>query len=371
MAQVRKRNGKWCIDYRAYGKRYRECIGPNKKLAQEVLHKRMTEIAEGKFLDKKKQYTIKFEDFAREYIELYSKSHKKSWEKDLTRLKPLIKFFGGKCFAAITPLMVQEYISLRKKGELRISKETISTSTINRELACLKHMFTMAIQWGKAEVNPVKKVKLFKENNQRVRYLEREEAGRLVECCQGHTRRVVIIALNTGMRRSELLKLKWSDIDFRRDIIYLHDTKNGEKRELPMNDAVKQAFIKQPKHKDSDYIFCGRNGVPFKDIKKSFLAALRKTGIINFRFHDLRHTFASWLAMSGVDLNTIRVLIGHKSIRMTQRYAHLSPAHNKRAVDVLAQKWSLDGHKAPSEVMTENSDLEKSLKINAFHEMAR
>ena len=358
MGQVRKRKDNWYIDYRAYGKRYRECIGTNKKLAQEVLHKRLVEIAEGKFLDKKNKINIKFEDFANDYIEIYSKHNKKDWKKDLTRLKSLKAFFGGKYLYMITSLLVEEYKAKRVKE--------VSPATVNRELACIKHMFTMAIQWGKADKNPVKKVKLFRENNQRLRYLEREEAERLVHNCKGYTKRIVIIALNTGMRKGEILGLKWPDIDFRRGIIYLLDTKNGERREVPMNDIVKRAFVNQPKYKDSPYIFCNRDGKPFRDIRKSFIAGLKKSDIIKFRFHDLRHTFASHLIMSGVDLNTVRELLGHKSIRMTIRYSHLSPAHKQRAVDVLGEKWSLDGHKRLKEKEEQNSDLENSLTIKSF-----
>jgi len=358
MGKVSKRNDNWCIDYRAYGKRYRETIGKSKKLAQEVLHKRLVEVAEGKFLDKKNRFNIKFEDFANDYVELYGKNNKKDWKKDIARLKSLKAFFGGKYLYMITPLQVEEYKANRAKQ--------VSLATVNRELACLKHMFTMAIQWGKAEVNPVKKVKLFRENNQRLRYLEREEAERLVRYCNSYTKRMVVIALSTGMRKGEILGLKWTDIDFRRGIIYLLDTKNSDRREVPMNEAVKQAFVKQPKYKDSPYIFCNKYGKPFRDIRKSFFTALKKAGIINFRFHDLRHTFASQLVMSGVDLNTVRELMGHKSLRMTLRYAHLSPAHKRRAVEVLGQKWALDGHKRLQEKTTSSSDVKNSLRIKTF-----
>ncbi|MFH1363314.1 MAG: site-specific integrase [Candidatus Omnitrophota bacterium] len=371
MGQLRKRGDNWSIDYRAYGKRYRECIGTSKKLAQEVLNKRMVEIAEGKFLDKKKNLSVLFEDLAKDYIELYSKNHKRSWDKDITRLKPLQIHFGGKHLHQITPFMIQDYISKRKNGEIRISKERITLDTINRELACLKHMFTKAVEWGKAEQNPGKKVKLFRENNERTRYLEVEEAEKLVNNCTSYTKRIVILALNTGMRKGEILSLKWVDIDFRRGIVYLSNTKNGERREIPMNEAVRQAFIRQPKYKDSPYVFCNKHGEPFRDIRKSFVAGLKKSGIINFRFHDLRHSFGSQLVMSGVDLNTVRELLGHKSLRMTLRYAHLSPAHKQRAVEVLGQKWSLDGHKRPQSKEAGNSDIENSLTNNDYSKMAR
>lgn len=106
---------------------------------------------------------------------------------------------------------------------------------------------------------------------------------------------IAIVALNTGMRKSEILNLKWNDIDFKRGIIYLLRTKNNEKREIPMNDAVITVLIKVKKNPESQYIFCGKNGKPLQNIRKSFFTALKNAGIINFRFHDLRHTFASQL----------------------------------------------------------------------------
>jgi integrase len=173
------------------------------------------------------------------------------------------------------------------------------------------------------------------------------------------------------MRKGEILRVKWTDIDFKNNVIYLLDTKNGDKKEVLINDMVKRALIQQPKYKDGPYAFCNRDGRPFRDIRKSFIAALKKSGIINFRFHDLRHTFASQLVMSGVDLNTVRELMGHKSIRMTLRYAHLSPAHKKRAVDVLGQKWSLDGPKRLQETSAVNDNPENSLSLKGFSEVPR
>jgi integrase len=131
------------------------------------------------------------------------------------------------------------------------------------------------------------------------------------------------------MRRGEILKLKWHDIDYQRGIIYLLDTKNGAKREVFMNDLVKNALIGVRKHPESPYVFCDKNGRPYHDIRKSFYTALEKSGIISFRFHDLRHTFASQLVMSGVDINTVRELLGHKDIRMTLRYSHLSQDYKR------------------------------------------
>jgi integrase len=121
-------------------------------------------------------------------------------------------------------------------------------------------------------------------------------------------------------------------------VIYLHVTKNGEKREVPINEQVKTELIRVRKHPQSEYIFCKKDGSPIGDIKKSFLTVMIKSGIKDFRFHDLRHTFASHLVMSGADLNTVRELLGHKSLTMTLRYSHLSPNHKQRAVDILGRR---------------------------------
>ena len=240
--------------------------------------------------------------------------------------------------------MVEEFKSKRLKDVVRNPKvkdkelKGVAPATVNRNLICLKSLFNKATLWGKATSNPVKGVKLLKEDNRRLRYLEKEEIIKLLTNCRKHLKPIVIIALNTGMRRGEILNLKWRDVDIKRDVIYLLNTKNGEKREIPINEQVKTALIRTRKHPSSPYIFYKKDGSSIGDIKKTFFTALKKSGINNFRFHDLRHTFASHLVMSGIDLNTIRELLGHKSLEMTLRYSHLSSNHKKRAVDVLSKK---------------------------------
>ena len=333
MAKVRKKkNGQWFIDYRVHGIRHRETVGNSKKLAMAVLNKRLLEIAEGKFLDKKEIVNVKFADFADEYIEIYAKHNKKSYKTDLVRLIALKPLIGNRYLHEITPRLVEEFKSKRIKE--------VKPATVNRELACLKHIFTIANEWGRVEQNPVKRVKMFRENNCRVRYLEQDEIERLLNACTGYLKNIVVIALNTGMRKSEILNLKWENINIKQGFIYLLDTKNGDKREIPINGTVKHVLITQRKHPKSPYVFYNKDGKPFGDIKKGFIAVLNRTGIIDFKFHDLRHTFASHLVMSGIDLNTVRELLGHKSIRMTLRYSHLSPAHKKKAVDILGKVFA-------------------------------
>ncbi|MDO8524919.1 MAG: site-specific integrase, partial [Candidatus Omnitrophota bacterium] len=235
----------------------------------------------------------------------------------------------------------------------------VKPATVNRSLAVLKSMFNRAIVWDKASNNPCKAVKLFKENNQRLRFLEQEEIPKLLSECCAHLKPIVVLAINTGMRKGEILRLKWHDIDFKRDIIHLYETKNGEKREVPLNAIAKRTLIAVPKHPDSSYIFCDKKGQSYGDIKKSFLTAIGKSGIIDFHFHDLRHTFASQLVMGGVDLNTVRELLGHKSLEMTLRYSHLSPDHKKRAVDVLSNRMGTIWSQKPVTEKSENPTVTK------------
>ena len=353
---IRQRDGKYYIDFYANGRRVREIVGPNKRLADLALQKKRVEVAEGRFLDIRKNEKIKFEDFSAEYLELHSKVNNKSWKKsDWTNINMLNKFFGGRYLYEITTRDVEKF----KFKRLKIDK--ISHGRLNRNLACLKSIFNKAIKWGKAEHNPVKGVTMLKENNMRVRYLEKEEIARLLSNCSGYIKSIVIVALNTGMRKGEILGLKWQDIDFRRDIIYLLDTKNKENREVPMNEMAKDALLKTKRRGNSPYVFGSENGKRFRDVRKSFFTALNKSGIINFVFHSLRHTFASHLVMSGVDLNTVRELLGHKSIRMTLRYSHLSPGHKKHAVDVLNRQMGTIWAREEVAQKSENNDSSLSL----------
>ena len=329
---VFKRKSVYYIDYSFNGRRTREAVSESKKIADTVLQKRKVAIAEGKYLDIKKTEKIRFEDFADEYLAIHSKP-KKSYHTDEKIIGLLKKIFGGKYLYHITSLDIERFKSERIKE--------VSPATVNRTLAVLKSMFNRAITWGKADKNPFVGVKLFKENNQRLRFLELEEIPKLLSHCCKHLNPIVILALNTGMRKSEILGSRWDSVDFKRGIITLPDTKNGEKREVPLNAVAMEALNKVPRRSGSPYVFCNKAGEPYGDIKKSFLTAVENSGIINFHFHDLRHTFASHLVMAGVDLNTVRELLGHKSLAMTLRYSHLSPDHKKRAVDVLCGRMDV------------------------------
>ncbi len=320
-----KKNGTWYIDYYVDGRRKRECVGVNKKTAEKALAIRKAEIAQGRY-DFKKENSIKLQDFAKDYLE-YSRANKKSFKRDITSLNALLPYFEGKKLSQIKPEDIERYKIMRRKS--------VAPGTINRELACLKHMFTMAIKWGKAGSNPVKEVKLFKEERGRLRVLLKEEEERLLHASSPHLRPILITALNTGMRRGEILNLAWDNVDLTNKFIIVEKTKSGEKRTIPMNKLL-TATLKCVRSNSSDgYVFCKADRSPYGDVKTAFLAALRRSGIKPCRFHDLRHTFASRLVMNGVDLVTVKELLGHSSIQTTMIYAHPSPEHKQRAVQSL------------------------------------
>lgn len=325
----KKDNWYW-IDYYYEGRRKRERISPSKKVAENVLAKRKTEIAENRFLDKNKIERIKFRDFASIYLNNHSKANKRSWKStDRGLVNSLVDFFGHRHLHEISPMLVEQYKSERR--------QYVSPATVNRSLSCLRCMFNKAILWGKGKENPVRQVKFFKEDNKRVRFLELHEVARLLGQCSEKLKAIVTVALNTGMRKNELATLKWRDVDFGRNVIAVVKTKSGEKRHIPLNAISKKALMSVRKHPESEYIFCGKTGKPF-DWRKSFETALKRAGILDFRFHDLRHSFASQMVMSGIDLNTVRELMGHKDMSLTLRYAHLSPDHKSKAVEILGNR---------------------------------
>jgi integrase len=185
-------------------------------------------------------------------------------------------------------------------------------------------------------------VKQLPEHNRRLRYLSVEECQGLVQACLPHLKPIVVTALNTGMRKEEVLSLRWDKhVDLKHGFILLDTTKSGERREIPINDTLRQTLQALVRRVDSPYVFTGANGKRFLDVKRAFHSACQRADIKDFTFHDLRHTFASHLVMAGVDLPTVKELLGHKTLSMTLRYAHLAPSHKVKAVAVLGE--SLNG----------------------------
>jgi integrase len=201
-------------------------------------------------------------------------------------------------------------------------------------------MFKKAVESDMVEeivLKRIRKVKPLKDDGMRLRYASQDECTVLVNFCDLHLKPIVITALHTGMRKSEILKLEWNKhIDLKHNFILLAKTKNGERREIPINTTLRKTLTNLIIRLDIPYVFYdSKTGKPYKDIKHSFQTALRRSKIKDFHFHNLRHTFASHLVMAGVDITTVSKLLGHKSLKMTLRYAHLAPSHMSNAVNML------------------------------------
>lgn len=330
---VYKKGNNWYIDYYVNGQRKRKKIGPSKKLALQVLEDVHVKIAKEEYLGVYEEKKALFEDFTKHYLD-YSKANKalSTYQRDQISVDHLVSFFKGKHLFEVAPEMIEKYKATRL--------EKVKPSPINRELACLKHMYTKAIAWGYVKINPAKSVKLFKEPPGRLRYLKPDEVENLLKACPKHIRPVVVTALNTGMRRGEIFNLKWKHVDLDNRKLTVANSKNNESRVIPINQTLHQELSVLFDNNKGEYVFLGRDSQPTKDIRTGFSAALKKAGIEDFRFHDIRHTFGSHLVMEGVNLRTVQQLMGHKDIQMTMRYSHLSHEHVQEAVEKLDRLWT-------------------------------
>jgi integrase len=338
--QRKTKSGKirWYLDYRnVTGKRIQKVAmnAITREEAKVALREEVAKAFDSEFRTKRKREKIKFKEFAELYIENYAKVNKKSWRGDLYRIEAnMIPFFGTLELQEIDPLLIEKYRAERLKAD-------VTKSTVNREITIMKKMFNLAIDWSFTELNPVQKIKLFSEKDrQKERLLTEEEEKRLLAACPAYVRPIIETALNTGMRRGEIFNLEWKQVDLKERAIQVVYTKSGRDRIIPINDRMHRVLLNQKQlNGKSLYVFPNSNtGRPFTDIKKSFKCACENTGIKDLRFHDLRHTFASRLVRAGVDLITVRDLLGHFSVRVTQRYTHTGKDQKQRAVDLLNAK---------------------------------
>ncbi|MCZ6626100.1 MAG: tyrosine-type recombinase/integrase [Deltaproteobacteria bacterium] len=324
------------IDYFAKGKRKRERVGYHKRQAEQALRSRETDVLRGKFdgIFPESEYTL--EAIRNQYMK-YSRTAKTedTSNRDEGILdKHLIPNFGEISLNQITPEQVEDYRAERKG-------KNIAPATINKEIQLLKHIVKKAVEWGKIRTNLISDFKPLKTPPGRVRYLELEQIPKLMKACPPWLRPIVLIAMHTGMRRGEFVHLQRSNIDKQNRLIILNNTKNNERKSIPMNDTVWEIVQSLPTRLDTSYLFAEKNGQPLSANKVSmaFRKACKKSGITNFRLHDLRHHFASYLTMAGQNQRTVQELLGHKTPAMTARYSHLSPEHLRKAVEQLDRSF--------------------------------
>lgn len=273
---------------------------------------------------------------------------KRSAEDDLSRCRRLREKFAERDMRGLGPRDVREYIA----GRLA---QGVAAATVNRELALLSAAINYANrEWDWQLPNPVVGRKL-REPEGRVRWITHAEAVALLAAAERagqapHLPDFIRLALNTGMRRGELLWLEWRRVDLQRGLVFLEaeHTKTKRRRSVPLNMEARMALIRRARYRaehcpDSPWVFCRRDGGRITEVKRSFATACARAGVAGFRVHDLRHTCAAWLVSAGVPLSEVRDLLGHTSVVMTERYAHLAPENVRAAVQRL-DALSRSGH---------------------------
>lgn len=295
-------------------------------------------------------------------------SHHKRGDKTLATLNRCFNKLFSKPLTEITSSVLDQW-------RIKRLNEGISNATLNRDIGVLKSLMTKAAEWGHIKESPLKNLKLFKiDRAPKVRYLSFEEETRLRQALlerdnqlkQGrksgnqwreergydlfpefseedfcdYLMPMVLLSINTGLRQGELFNLSWNMVDLSEESIIISGdiTTNNNSRYIPLNDEainiMKQLYAKSTLKEG--LVFPSKNNQPFNNIKRSWSSILKKAQITQFRWHDLRHHFASKLVKAGIDLNTVRELLGHSDIKMTLRYAHLAPEHKIKAVKKIA-----------------------------------
>lgn len=340
MRKTKNKEERYHIHYQVDGQRVRKALKGIRTRAEavKVLNAEVSDAQRGKYHFSKKIVT--FNEMADLFLEKYSKPKKRSWKSaDRVFIRNIKPFFADLKLTKITPLKIEDYKMERlKNGTGRRVDEKVSNSTINRELQCLRKLFNKAIDWGYALDNPVLKVEFLSEKSSfRKRVLSEDEEVRFLTVALQHIGHMTLVALHTGMRKGEVLKLKWENVDFEAQEITIVETKDDEDRIVPMNPFLfNLLFTLKSQDGKSEYVFTNsRTGTHYVEIKRAFTSALKKAGIEDFHFHDLRHTYASRLVRNGVDLNTVKELLGHSSITTTQRYLHSQAEQKREAVNSL------------------------------------
>lgn len=315
----------WYALFFVKGKRIREATSArSKKEAELHLAKRQIEVAEGRWMGQKelKKKRPKFNEWGIDYLKLKRLEGLKAISRVELSLKHLVDFFGEIYLDEITGNHIYGYIEKRKLSvRKRIPHKPLAPATINRELSCLKNFLREARKHGKMETEPMFGIKLLREDNVRNRYLTEDEYQRLLDACARHLYGLVVCASESGMRRGEILNLTWQQVDLRKGFIYLkgEETKTGFSRKIPISPILHECLSNQPRSIRSDKVF-HYHGKGMGEFKHSWQSALKKAGIEDFRFHDLRHVFVTRMRRAGVHDHVIMAITGHKTREVFRRY---------------------------------------------------
>jgi len=283
-------------------------------------------------------------DLIDRYIRDILPTKPKSEKKQRAQLLWWKSQIGHTLLSDITPALIAEQRD--KFGrEILQGRGQRSPSTVVRYLAALSHAFTIAVkEWGWLDDSPMRKVTKPREPRGRVRFLLSDERQRLLKACKESSNRflytVVVLALSTGMRQGEIMNLRWVDVDLEKGRATLHETKNGERRVVPITGLALQLLRDYEKKRriDTTLVFPGKDPQKPIELRCAWEAALKASDVNGFRWHDLRHTAASELVMNGASLSEIAEVLGHKTLTMVKRYSHLSETHTANVVASMNEK---------------------------------
>lgn len=350
----RSNSSVWWMSFTHNGQQYRRSTETDdKKLAQRIFDKLRGEIAEGNWFEKLPGESYRFKDLMDKYMKEHSALYKakSSHIRDKSLIAHLSPKFGEMFLTDITTAMISEYKTQRRL-------EGASARTINYELTLMSHAYNLAIkEWEWVKDNPVKRVKKEKLNNTIERWLTQDEEERLLKASPAWLKEIVVFAIHTGLRLTELLDLKWHQIDLTRGTLTIYEQKNKGVDTLPLSETVRALL--QEKNKVSptpdDYVFSGKQKGrrDTRSLQDSFSAALKRAEIKKFRFHDLRHTFATRLVQRGVGIYEVQKLGRWKNTSMVMRYAHHYPESLRSAIEVM------DNNEPKKKIITFLSQSEK------------
>ncbi|MDP8213044.1 MAG: tyrosine-type recombinase/integrase [Candidatus Zapsychrus exili] len=339
MATIRKRGDAWEVDYRINGKRYKKVVGKNKRFAELHLKEIEVKIAKNDlgFLQKDSDIKKLFDEF----IKYSETNHSPNTVK---RYKAIINNFSSflgkssyiKKISQLNPKNFEDYKHYRKK-------QGAKDKTLNIELQTVRSMFNLARKWGYCKDNPTEGVKCLKiDKNRERRFLTKEECEKLLKNCGEELYPVFFTFLSTGMRRGELLNLEWRDVDFERQKIRIREKEEWApktaERDIPMSNKLVEVFKKMKQNSKGKLVFSDQKGQQIEKnrLRKQLIKITKKCEFPDVtKLHTLRHTFASHLVMKGIDLPTVKKLMGHSDIDTTMIYAHLAESHVDKAVERL------------------------------------
>jgi integrase len=338
MKGVYLRRSRWWIRYRFNGKLIRKPIGKDRQLAEAAMAEIRLEITRGRHEERARDERITFEEMADEYLELKETEEKRSIRCDRLAVAKLKEEFGKAWLHEISKEDVKAYFRREKVAVSKKTGKKLEGASLNRRLAILKCLFNCAIESGHLRDNPARGVKKAKEAPWRRKFvLSEEELKALVNAASPHLKPILAIAIGTGLRKGDILRLRWDQIDFRANVITLYQQKTGEPIEIPMFALTRETLLKLKATAGKTAFVLTYRGRGIGNCKTAFRGALKrsKLDVKGYHFHDLRRTFSTMLYNRRVALTKIQMLLGHKSVLTTERYLGIKYRETAEAIEVL------------------------------------